>query len=295
LMWGVGNELDQFAKNYNVWNAVNDLAQFIHEVDPNHPTTTMLAGVPKKHVAEIIKRAPHIDILSINAFKWIEPVKRDITSAGWKGPFLMGEWGPSGYWESDTVPWGTFIEETSTEKAKVCAERYKIGIKSNPDRCIGSYVFFWGTKQARTHTLLSLISEKGEGTEVLDFLQTEWTGKAPSNRSPKIVPIGIDDYQTHKGVYLKPSSLHKAYTEATDPDGDQLVYYWELYHESKEKKEGGDTEAKPAALNELILDGKGKVLSFKAPQQEGPYRLFVSVYDGHKHMATANTPFYVKK
>ncbi|MGZ5188720.1 MAG: glycoside hydrolase family 2 TIM barrel-domain containing protein, partial [Kaistella sp.] len=49
LMWGVGNEVDQFAKNYNVWNAVNDLAKFIHEADPNHPTTTMLAGVPKKH------------------------------------------------------------------------------------------------------------------------------------------------------------------------------------------------------------------------------------------------------
>ncbi|MCE3225893.1 MAG: beta-galactosidase [Bacteroidetes bacterium] len=294
LMWGVGNEVDQFAKNYNVWYAVNDLAKFIHEVDPNHPTTTMLAGVPKKHIQEIIKRCPHLDILSINAFRWIEPVKRDITAAGWKGPYLLGEWGPTGYWESETVPWGTFIEETSTEKAKACEERYK-HIKSNSERCLGGYIFFWGNKQARTHTLLSLFSEKGEGIEVQDMLQKEWTGKAPKNSAPKIVPIGIDDFQTHKGVYLTPSSNHKAYTDATDPDGDKLYFYWEIYQESKEKKEGGDTEAKPASLNDLIIDGKGRVLSFKAPQQEGAYRLFVEVYDGNKHMATANTPFYVKK
>jgi hypothetical protein len=293
LMWGVGNEVDQFAKNFNVWDAVNDLAKFIHEVDPNHPTTTMLAGVPKKHVQEIVKRCPDLDILSINAFRWVEPVKRDITAAGWKGPYLLGEWGPTGYWESDTVPWGTFLEATSTEKARACQERYKY-IKENTDRCVGGYIFYWGNKQARTHTLLSLFSEKGEGIEVLDMLQKEWTGKPPVNRSPRIVPIGIDDLATHKGAYLKPSSLLKAYTDATDADGDKLYYFLEIYHESTEKKEGGDTEAKPVSLNELIIDGTGKALSFKAPSKEGAYRLYVSVYDGHKHMATANTPFYVK-
>ena len=295
LMWGVGNELDQFATNYNVWNAVNDIAKFIHEVDPNHPTTTMLAGVPKKHIPELIKRCPDIDVLSINAFKWIEPVKGDITAVGWKGPYLIGEWGASGYWESDKVPWGTFIEETSTEKARLCAERYEKAIKSNTDRCLGSYVFYWGYKQARTHTLLSLFLENGDKTGVLDVLQKEWTGKGPVNSAPQIVPIGIDDQSTHKGVYIKASTNHMAYTDAKDPDNDPLFYYWEIYHESTEKKEGGDKEKKPLGLNELIIDGKGKQLSFKAPEKEGAYRLFVYVYDGKNNAATANAPFYVTK
>lgn len=30
-------------KNPNVWNAVNDIANMIHDEDPNHPVTTMLA------------------------------------------------------------------------------------------------------------------------------------------------------------------------------------------------------------------------------------------------------------
>lgn len=294
IMWGVGNEVDQFANNYNVWNAVNDIIKFIHEVDPNHPVTTMLAGVPVKHIKEIIKRCPSLDLLSINAFKWIAPVRKDITAAGWTGPYLIGEWGASGYWESDKLPWGTFIEETSTQKAEACAERYKVGIAENTDRCLGSYVFYWGWKQARTHTLLSLFSEEGQETGVLDVLYKEWTGAERPNRAPAVVPVGIDDKATHKGVYLKPGTMHMAYSDAKDPDGDKLYYYWEIYHETKEKKEGGDTEAKPQALPELIIDGKGKSLSFKTPPKEGPYRIFVTVYDGYNHIATANAPFFVK-
>lgn len=294
LMWGIGNEVDQFANNFAVWNAVNDIAKFIHEVDPNHPVTTMLAGVPVKHIKEIVKRCPDLDVLSINAFKWLAPVKHDITVAGWTGPYLIGEWGASGYWESPQVPWGTFIEETSTQKAEGCAERYKT-IQTNQDRCLGSYVFYWGWKQARTHTLLSLFSEDGQETSILDILQKEWKGTERSNRAPLITPIGIDNLQTHTGVYLKPGTQHMAYTDGKDPDNDKLQYHWEIYYESQEKKEGGDTEAKPPAVTNVIADAKSKALSFKAPEKEGPYRLFVTIYDGKNHIATANAPFYVKK
>jgi hypothetical protein len=294
LMWGVGNEVDQFAKNYNAWNAVNDIAKFIHEVDPNHPTTTMLAGVPKKHVKEIIKRCPHIDVLSINAFMDIPYIRHKIFDAGWSGPYLVGEWGPSGYWEMPKTPWGAFIEETSTEKAKVCEERYQKAILGNADRCLGGYVFYWGYKQARTHTLLSLFLESGEKTQVIDVLQKNWAPGNTGNNAPLIVPIGIDDKETHKGVYLTPGSLHKAYTDANDPENDPLIYKWEIYYESWETKEGGDPEEKPSAINELIIDGTTRALSFKAPEKKGPYRLFVYVFDGHNNVATANAPFYVK-
>jgi hypothetical protein len=295
LMWAVGNELDQFAKNYKVWNAVNDLARFIHEADPNHPVTTMLAGVPENHIKEITRRCPELDILSINAFKDLPYVREKVTNAGWKGPYLIGEWGASGYWESDTVPWGTFIEETSSEKAQVCTERYEKGILANADRCVGAYVFYWGYKQARTHTLLSLFLETGEQTETIDVLQKHWSGNWPSNRCPQIAPIGIGSKIIQKGIHLKPGSKNYAYTDATDPDKDSLIYKWEIYPESKEKKEGGDKEEKPRAVDGLILEGTTRKLCFKAPAVEGAYRLFVYVSDRHGHAATANAPFYVSK
>lgn len=294
LMWGVGNELDQFAVNYNVWNAVNDLAKFIHEVDPNHPTTTMLAGIPKRHIREIVKRCPHLDVLSINSFKYVPYVRQQVEEEGWTGPYLIGEWGASGYWETPLTPWGAFIEETSTEKATVCEYRYQEAVTNNTDRCIGSYVFYWGYKQARTHTLLSLFLESGEEIGVIDVLQKHWKGSSPSNKSPLILPIGIDDKKVTEGVYLSPGTSHMAYTDCSDPENDPLVYKWEIFHESQEKKEGGDLENKPAAIDGLIIKGTSRELSFKAPEQEGAYRLFVYVFDGKENVATANAPFYVK-
>ena len=47
LVWVVGNELN-FEKNPKVWDAVNDLSKMIHEIDPNHPTTTTLAGFKQR-------------------------------------------------------------------------------------------------------------------------------------------------------------------------------------------------------------------------------------------------------
>ena len=45
LLWGIGNELDLKYTNTRVWDAVEELAKFIHDVDPNHPTSTVLAGI----------------------------------------------------------------------------------------------------------------------------------------------------------------------------------------------------------------------------------------------------------
>jgi hypothetical protein len=295
LMWGVGNELDQFALNYNVWNAVNDLAKFIHEVDPHHPTTTMLAGVPLHHVKEIMKRAPHIDVLSLNAFLDLPNVRGHLNKAAYKGPYLIGEWGAAGYWESPLTPWGAFLEQTSTDKAKMVDEYYKNAIIKHPDRCLGSYIFYWGYKQARTHTLLSMYLESGEETGMLEVMEKHWTGIEPKNHAPLVLPIGIDDKQTHLGVYVKPGSVHHAYTDCSDPDNDTLYYYWEIFHESTEKKEGGDKEEKPQSIPGLVIDGKSKTLTFKAPEADGAYRIFLNVYDGKKKVATANAPFYVKR
>ncbi|MDF2437810.1 MAG: beta-galactosidase [Bacteroidota bacterium] len=295
LMWGVGNELDQFAKNYEVWDAVHDLVKYIHEVDPHHPTTTMLAGVPLHHVKEIMKRCPDLDVLSLNAFLDLPNVRGHLNEANYKGPYMVGEFGASGYWEALMTPWGAFIEETSTQKAKLFEDHYKDAIATHTDRCLGSYVFYWGYKQARTHTLLSLYLEGGEEMSMIDAMQKNWTGQYPQNRAPEISPLGIDDKQTHLGVYLKPGTAHMVYTDCKDPENENLYYYWEILHESQEKKEGGDREEKPIAIPGLIRDGKGKALSFITPEKEGAYRVYAYVYDGHNNVATANAPFYVKK
>src|ERR1043166_1372184 len=121
---------------------------------------------------------------------------------------MIGEWGAAGYWESPLTPWGAFVEQTSSAKAKMFEEYYQKAVTANSDRCVGSYVFYWGWKQARTHTLLSLYLEDGHETGMIDAMQLNWTGQLAENRSPSILPIGIDDKKTHEGVYLLPGTEH---------------------------------------------------------------------------------------
>ena len=50
LAWGIGNELNLSYKNPKVWDAVNDIATMIHKEDPNHPASTVLAGINKREI-----------------------------------------------------------------------------------------------------------------------------------------------------------------------------------------------------------------------------------------------------
>ena len=45
IIWGIGNELNHHSENPKVWDAVNEISEMIHEIDPNHLTTTSLAGM----------------------------------------------------------------------------------------------------------------------------------------------------------------------------------------------------------------------------------------------------------
>ena len=82
--------------------------------------------------------------------------------------------------------------------------------------------------------------------------------------------------------------------DVNDPDGDHLEYIWEIMKESKTSQTGGDAEYVPETLNDLFSIKEAGNARFKAPQNKGAYRIFISVKDGNKHTAHANIPFYVK-
>lgn len=105
LLWGVGNEVDLFYTNTKVWNAVQDIAKMIHELDPHHPTTTVTAGLDPNEVDLIKRNAPDIDIYSVNTYGGIGDVRKNIRNYGWTGPYLITEWGPNGHWEVAKTPW----------------------------------------------------------------------------------------------------------------------------------------------------------------------------------------------
>ncbi len=294
LMWGIGNELNLSYKNPKVWDAVNDIAKMIHEIDPNHPATTILAGVAKKEVDYLKQRAPALDLLTINTYADLLILPRQIREAGWPGAYVVGEWGPTGHWEGPQTPWKASVEETSAAKAAVYQARYEASVPQDADKCLGSYVFLWGQKQERTPTWYGLFTETGQETEVMDVLQYLWTQKWPTNRAPHLVSFRLNGQTATDGIYLHPNVPVPAVATVTDPNADPLTYRWELLPESTDLKEGGDREARPQPLDGRLTTAGNGLATLRAPVAEGAYRLFVYATDGHDNVATANIPFYVK-
>lgn len=294
LSWGIGNELNLSYSNPNVWKAVNDIAKMIHEVDPNHPATTVLAGINQKEVDHIKASATALDFLSINIYGDLDVLPARLKTVGWNGPYMVTEWGPTGHWEGLMTEWKAPVEETSSEKAAVYLSRYKYSVEKDRDVCLGSYVFLWGQKQERTPTWYGLFTAKGEESEVIDVMQYLWSGAFPKNRAPHLYGFTLDNKRSNQSVYLKPGATYSAAVDAFDPDNDVLTYRWELLPEATKVGEGGDHEDKPETVKTTFKEtGKGKV-SLMTPKASGAYRLFVYVADGKNKVATANIPFYVK-
>ena len=295
LAWGIGNELNLQYKNPKVWNAVNDISKMIHQLDPNHPTTTVLAGINKTLVDYIKERTPDIDLLSINTYAGLSNLPRTIIQSGWNGPYMVTEWGPTGHWEGLQTKWKSSIEETSSEKAAVYKNRYETAIEKNKDKCMGSYVFLWGQKQERTPTWYGVFTEKGEESEVVDVMQFLWSGNWPKNKAPHLYSLKVDNKKAIDDIYLSPGENYKAIAVAFDPDKDKLFYRWELMPEPTQLSTGGDFEARPKSLDGLVTLGENGNVTIKTPDKEGAYRLFVYIMDGNNNVATANVPFYIKR
>lgn len=295
LAWGIGNELNLQYKNPKVWDAVNDISKMIHELDKNHFTTTVLAGINKELVDHIKARTTDIDMIAVNTYGGLAGLPRTLRQSGWEGAYMVTEWGPTGHWESLQTTWKSPIEETSSEKAAVYKSRYEYSVEKDKEKCLGSYVFLWGQKQERTPTWYGIFTEKGEETEVVDVMQYLWSGNWPNNQAPHLYSLRLDNKKAVENIYLQPGKTYNVSAVAIDPDNDRLTYRWELMPEPTQLSQGGDFEARPKSMDGLMsAKGDGKA-ELKTPDTEGAYRVFVYVMDGNNNVATANVPFYVRK
>ncbi|MFT6205267.1 MAG: hypothetical protein ACI9V1_002918 [Spirosomataceae bacterium] len=294
LGWGIGNELNLHYTNKKVWNAVNDIAVMIHEVDGNHPATTMLAGIGKPEVEYITANCPDLDFLSIQMYGDIINLQQRIAEAGYDGPYMITEWGATGHWEVNSTEWNAPIEQFSTEKAAGIKERYEKAIAIDTTRCIGSFVFLWGQKQERTPTWYGLFTENNEQTEPIDVMHYFWNDKQwPANRAPQIADVLLEGKRAAQNIHVNADKELTISYKSTDADGDPLNIRFEVMKEATDLKDGGDKEDRPTPIDGLFVsEVSGKVV-FKSPTESGAYRAFVYVLDGNNHAATANIPFYV--
>jgi len=289
LVWCVGNEAENGDQARLVLSEINSIAREIKKIDPSHPVMTAFSGVWPEKGAMFKELCPDVDILGVNVYGGAVVVPKDLTEQGYTGPYVLTEFGPVGHWECAKTDWGAPIEQTSTEKAHTYEEFYDVAVLDEPARALGAYAFLWGQKQERTESWYGMFLKSGEKTEPVDVMSRLWGGTV-ENHAPTITPIDSKAALTRAA----PGVEFDASVEAEDPDGDALTYRWVVKRESSDRQGGGDREAEPEEVPGLVLTDPGPSIRFRTPDEPGPYRLFVFVYDGKDAAATANTPFYVE-
>ncbi|KAF0095740.1 MAG: putative D-glucosyl-N-acylsphingosine glucohydrolase [Puniceicoccaceae bacterium 5H] len=289
LAWGIGNELEMGDADPVVWAAVEELAAYIHEVDPHHPTMTVTAFIDEETAQEIKRRAPSIDILGVNAYAPLNIVGQTVRDSGWDGPYVVTEWGPNGTWEVGQTRWGARIEPTSTEAARQRATRHAY-LQQDAQRCLGGYVFYWGMKNETTPTWFSMFLEDGTPLESVDALQQTWTGQAPAQPAPRVEDLSLNEQDAGDNVQVEPGVELSATLPVLQASPDARID-WELRVDDHQKGSGGDPEDPPAQVD-THLQSHDKTVHFLAPQEPGEYRLYAYLHD-HGKAATANIPFLV--
>jgi hypothetical protein len=291
LLWGIGNEMEGYAEGDDpaIWAAVNDVAAMVKELDPAHPTMTVTAELGGGRIDSVHRRAPAIDIHGINSYGGAPSLAERLRAGGATKPYVITEFGPVGPWEMPKTEWGAPYEQTSTEKAAFYRQSYAKGISGAPGFALGSYAFLWGHKMESTETWFGMFLEDGSRTAAVDVMTELWSGEPPADLAPTVERLVIDG-----NAQVDPGDVVQVSTATADPEGTPVSVRWVLRPESGDYATGGDFRPNLPEIEGVVLEGRGDGARLRMPEEPGPYRLFVYVYDEAGNAATANVPLLVK-
>ena len=294
LVWGIGNEVDLKYSNFKVWETIEILAKFIKEVDPNHPTMTVIAGVDPSKAYYIKKYCPSVDILGLNVYGSIENAGANLRKFNWDKPYIVTEWGVNGPFEAKTTSWKAKVEPPNGFKADQRFRRYQELIVEDKERCLGSYCFLWGQKQESTATWHGMFLKNGNPTEAVDVMHYCWKGEWPNSRAPSIRDISLENIGWRKDHIIEPSRQATVKIEYFKYNNKKVNIEYVLYPEAFSNKIGGDIQKSPDPIPFEIVRQTENELIFISPKKKGAYRLFAFVKNDKGQSSVANIPFLIQ-
>ena len=294
LIWGIGNEVDLKYSNFKVWETIEILAKFIKEVDPNHPTMTVIAGVDPSKAYYIKKYCPSVDILGLNVYGSIENAGANLRKFNWDKPYIVTEWGVNGPFEAKTTSWKAKVEPPNGFKADQRLRRYQELIEQDKERCLGSYCFLWGQKQESTATWHGMFLKNGNPTEAVDVMHYCWKGEWPNSRAPSIRDISLENIGWRKDHVIEPSKQATVKIEYSKYNNKKVDVEYVLFPEAFSNKIGGDIQKSPEQIKFEVVKQSDNELIFISPKKKGAYRLFAYVKNEKGQSSVANIPFLVE-
>lgn len=289
LSWCLGNELIfydlydlSFSRTYNM------LLDSLRSNDPNHPIGTAFANFGKKAAINFSLKIKDLDYLLINTFGRLRELENDMEALDflYSKPFLIGEFGENGPWETEWTSWGAPLEPSSSNKVKMLERRFSELPEDHPN-FLGALVFNWGWRQEQTHTWFNVFSATGEKNALYYYLSEKY-GKPIKQTIPKIDTLLLDGKGNANEFLFESEELHSAQVKLVNSYS-KFKIEWSIRTEDWYFIKA-DT---PPALSGLINKPEESTIKFKCPSKPGPYRLFVKVSDSLGNFASANLPFYV--
>jgi hypothetical protein len=289
LLWGVGNEMEEYAAETDpkMWKAVNDIAAMIKQLDPDHPTMTVTAEIGGDRLESIETYCPEIDIVGINSYGGVTSIPERYAAAEISKPYIVTEFGPPGTWEISKNDWDVPLELTSTEKAEIYKNAYEV-LDADPN-CLGSFAFTWGFKQEATATWFGMFLPNGSKLAAVDAMHEVWTGSPPANLCPV-----IERFEVIGSPQVEPDARVIVELDVTDPEGKTPRVEWVLFEEMEVFESMGDFRPTPPTFPKAIGEHDHTGATVTMPERPGNYRLIAYMYDGDGGAAVANVPLKVK-
>lgn len=284
LVWALGNEMEiGCSREESLWRHVDRLAQVCKELDPNHPTMTVIAEVWDSKVAAINRWCPSVDIVGINSYGGSGSVGTRWRKAGGTRPYMVTEFGPPGHWEMGKSETGAPEEWTSTRKGQWYADVYRTGVTEDA-MALGSYVFHWGSKVEATPTWYGMFLKDGSRLAATEAMSQAWGGPKSANRCPVTSAVTVP-----KKTGWKAGDTVDVSVEVSDPDGDPLTLEWIVYGDAGQYDVGGEAQPEPPSYADAVKQGQGTPRAAIRLPGGGVYRIYCFAHDGKGNAAMANT------
>ncbi|GHH88985.1 hypothetical protein GCM10018793_70590 [Streptomyces sulfonofaciens] len=276
LMWNVGNEstlglqncfsgseLEQQRNAYTTF--VNDVAKKIHQVDPNHPVTSTDAWTGAWPYYK--RNAPDLDLYAVNAYNAVCNVRSDWQQGGYTKPYIVTETGPAGEWEVPDDANGVPDEPTDVQKADGYTRAWNC-VTGHTGVALGATMFHYGVEDDFGGVWFNLLPG---GLKRLSYyaVKKAYRGSTSGDNTPPVISQMTVDHATD-GVPA--GGQVRITTRATDPNGDAIGY--QVLFSSNYIDQN---KALVPAATTVGADG---VLTAKAPDKVGVYKVYVRATDG---------------
>ncbi|WP_435178496.1 discoidin domain-containing protein [Actinacidiphila sp. bgisy145] len=280
LMWDVGNESVLGLQNCYSGDAleqqraayvsfVDQIAQKIHAVDPNHPVTSTDAWTGAWPYYK--KYAPDLDLYAVNSYKDVCNVKSAWEAGGYDKPYIVTEGGPAGSWEVPNDANGVPDEPTDQQKADGYTTAWNC-ITSHQGVALGATLFHYGTEDDFGGIWFNLVPD-GLKRPSYYAVKKAYGGDTSGDDQPPLVSDmtvsgATDGVPAGGDVTIS--------TDTTDPEHEQISYqvlYSSIYLDNN------------GALTPVAATVNGNTLTAKAPDRPGVWKVYVKATDGHGNVS----------